>query len=270
MNIHVLQTGSTLVSSAVPDRSTHRWSHAYTGLFQRRGARISVPVKTFLVETQGHRVLVDTGWSAECINHPIRHLGFGLWFASEPVLSAGEDVPAQLARLGLAPRDLDAIVLTHLDCDHASGLDGVREAPHVYCSEQEWRHAQAGKDVRYRPAFWEDVDMETLPMSFDVSAPFGQSCDLFGDGSVQVVLTPGHSEGSVAVLVQGETGYAAFVGDDSYNRRSWEQQRLPGPVWDVESMRKTLRWVQGLSRDPNCIGIYAAHDPEGPSGGSDL
>lgn len=81
MNMHVLQTGSTLVSSAVPDRSSHRWSLAYTTLFQRRGKRICVPVKAFLVETAGHTVLVDTGWSEECVSHPLRHLGFGLWFA---------------------------------------------------------------------------------------------------------------------------------------------------------------------------------------------
>lgn|GEM_PF-1508295 len=34
MKIYTLQTGSTLVSSAVPDRSSHRWTYAYTGLFQ--------------------------------------------------------------------------------------------------------------------------------------------------------------------------------------------------------------------------------------------
>lgn len=94
MNIRVLQTGSTLVSSAVPDRSTHRWPYAYTDLFQKRSERLCVPVKAFLVETAGHRVLVDTGWSAECATHPIRHLGFGLWFASEPVMSEQETVPA--------------------------------------------------------------------------------------------------------------------------------------------------------------------------------
>lgn len=269
MNIHVLQTGSTLVSSAVPDRSSHTWAYAYTDLFQRRSRRVSVPVKCFLVETQGHRVLVDTGWSAECVIRPMRHLGFGLWFASEPVLKEGEAVPAQLDRLGLSPSDLDAIVLTHLDCDHASGLVPLKGAKHIYCSEEEWRHAQ-GRDVRYNPAFWRGVNMETLCMADDRAAPFGRSCDLFGDGSVKVVLTPGHSEGSVAVLARGETGYAAFIGDDSYNRRSWEGQKLPGPVWSVPDMRRTLEWVRRVSEDPSCIGIYAAHDPEGPCGGTGL
>lgn len=269
MNIYTLQTGSTLVSSAVPDRSTHKWPYAYTGLFQRRGSRIAVPVKTFLIETNGHRVLVDTGWSEKCATDPLHHLGFGLWFASEPVMTAEESVPAQLALMGLAPEDIDAVILTHLDCDHASGLDGVKDAGHIYCSKPEWRHAHT-KDVRYRPAFWEGVHMETLDMQTDPHAPFGQSCDLFGDGTVRVVLTPGHSEGSVAVLAKGDTGYAAFVGDDSYNRHSWEDLKLPGPVYNKKYMKRTLKWVRHLSKDKNCLGIYAAHDPEGPLGGRNL
>lgn len=269
MNIHVFQTGSTLVSSAVPDRSSHRWGLAYTNLFQRRSKRICVPVKAFLVETAGHRVLVDAGWSEACVHHPVSHLGFSLWFASEPVMAEGEGVPAQLGGLGLAAQDLDAIILTHLDCDHASGLVPLKGARHIYCSNEEWAQAHTS-DVRYRSQFWEGVDMETLDMAEDANAPFGQSCDVFGDGSIKAVLTPGHSKGSLAVLARGERGYAAFVGDDSYNRHSWEEQKLPGPLSDSEDMKRTLAWVRELSQDPSCLGIYAAHDPEGPMGGSGL
>ena len=269
MNIRVLQTGSTLVSSAVPDRSSHKWKYAYSDLFQKKNRRICVPVKTFLVETGGHRVLIDTGWSAECIQHPIRHLGFSLWFASEPVMKEGQDVPAQLKNIGLKPEDLDAVLLTHLDCDHASGLIPLKNAKHVYCSEEEWRHAKT-KDVRYKSSFWKGVHMETLHMKEDHSAPFGKSCDVFGDGSVIAVLTPGHSEGSTAYLIRGKTGYAAFIGDDSYNAHSWKELKLPGPVYDDVEMMKTLKWVQSLSHDQDCIGIYAAHDPLGPVGGRNL
>lgn len=59
MNIHVLQTGSTLVSGTVPDRSSHKWAYAYTDLFQRRSRRLKIPVKTFLIETNGHRILYE-------------------------------------------------------------------------------------------------------------------------------------------------------------------------------------------------------------------
>jgi hypothetical protein len=107
--VTVIQTGSTLVSPAVPNRASRRLPFAYTGLFQRRSRRIKVPVKAFLVEVGGHRVLVDTGWSEQCATHPLRHMGFSLWFASEPVVAAGEGMGPQLKRLGLTPQQLDAV-----------------------------------------------------------------------------------------------------------------------------------------------------------------
>lgn len=143
-----------------------------------------MPVNTFLVETAGHTVLVDTGWPEECVSHPLSHLGFGLWFASEPVTEEGEGVPAQLGKLGLAPEDLDAIILTHLDCDHASGLQPLKRAQHIFCSKEEWTEAQT-RDVRYRSQFWEGMAIGTLEMAEDPAAPFGLSCDVFGDGSLK-------------------------------------------------------------------------------------
>jgi N-acyl homoserine lactone hydrolase len=107
-------------------------------------------------------------------------------------------------------------------------------------------------------------------MAEDPVAPFGKSYDVFGDGSVTAVLTPGHSAGSMAVLARGDAGYVAFVGDDSYNRNSWEEGRLPGPLTSADDMRRALGWVRGLAHDPECLGIYAAHDPKGPLGGNGL
>ena len=90
MQFKTIQTGSTLVSSAVPNRATHRFAFAYTGLFQCRKNRIGVPVKCFYVTVGGHHLLIDTGWSKRVRTESLKHLGFGLWFASEPVLGEGE------------------------------------------------------------------------------------------------------------------------------------------------------------------------------------
>jgi len=259
--ISVFQTGSTLVSPAVPDRSSRKAAIAYTGLFQDRKKRISVPVKAFLVEGSGHRILIDTGWSAACAVHPLRHLGFGLWFASEPVMSAGESVVQQLKQRHLQPSDLDAILLTHLDCDHVSGLLPLKDAARIYTTREELAAASA-KNVRYNPRFWKGIDFSFYEMKPDERAPFKRSCDLFGDGSVVAYFTPSHSAGSVAVEVNDGGRFALFPVDKGYNRRSWEELRLPGPIYRPENMTRALAWVRAESRRENCAGVYAAHDPE--------
>ncbi|MCC6099186.1 MAG: N-acyl homoserine lactonase family protein [Olsenella sp.] len=265
--VTAIQTGATLVSPAVPDRSARRLPLAYTGLLQRRASRIQVPVKAFLVQVAGHRVLVDAGWGEACATSPLSHLGFSLWFASEPVLAPGEGIGPQLARLGLSPADLDAVVLTHLDCDHASGLADLTAARRVVASPQEIDRASRG-GARYRRTLWDGVSLEPARLSPDPSTPFGQSCDLFGDGSLCLVLTPGHTEGSMCVVATNPSDgrFAVLAGDCGYNARSWDDLRLPGPLADAGQMRRSLEWVASMRRQPNCAGVFAAHDPAVPAG----
>lgn len=259
--IRVLQTGSTLVSPAVPDRSTRKSEIAYTGLFQSRKNRISVPVKAFLVTAVGHTVLIDTGWSADCVHHPIRHMGFGLWFASEPVIKEGEAVDQQLQQLGISQQNIDAILMTHLDCDHASGLLSLTGIRKIYVTKEEIAPDNL-RNVRYHKSFWKGISFSQYPMREDAAAPFGKSADLFEDGSVVVYFTPTHSAGSVMIKVTENDRFALFVGDNGYNRNSWEKLRLPGPIYSKENMRHALAYISEQSRRTECAGIYAAHDPE--------
>ena len=259
--IIIFQTGTTLVSPAVPDRSTRKSGFAYTGIFQRRRNRIEVPVKAFYVEVSGHKVLIDTGWGLDAVSKPIKHMGFGHWFASEPVVNEKETVISRLRKMGLTPKNLDAVILTHMDCDHASGLADVKDAPHIYASEQEIAVSKT-RDVRYRKNYWAAVNIEPLSMANNANAPFSKSCDLFGDGSVTAVLTPGHSAGSVCVVIRDNDCFVVLSGDTGYNRHLWEKLKFPGPMYSKKDMITSLKWVKAQNEKANCISILAAHDPE--------
>ena len=252
MKIQAITTGYTLVSSATPNRSTHHWKYAYTGLFQRRSKRIKVPVKCYYVKVNGHSVLIDAGWSKEVVEHPMRHLGFGLWFASEPVMEQGESAKEQLSG-----QPIDAILMTHLDCDHVSGLhdfDGME----VYTSRAEFDYS-AKKRLRYGKLV-KGREYRFLDFKPDENAPFGQSCDLFGDGSIVGYLTPTHSAGSVIYRISGADGFVLIVGDNGYMKDSWRKGLLPGPLYDADNMRRCLSWLKEQEQQPDCLGIYCAHD----------
>ena len=253
MEILTITTGSTLVSSATPDRSTRRWKYAYTGLFQRRSKRIKVPVKCYYVEINGHSVLIDTGWSTEVVEHGLQHLGFGLWFASEPVMKHGESAKEQLAG-----QPIDAILMTHLDCDHVSGLhdfDGME----VYTSRAEFDYS-AKKRLRYGKLV-KGREYRFLDFKPDENAPFGQSCDLFGDGSILAYLTPTHSAGSVIYRISDADRFALIVGDNGYMKDSWRKGLLPGPLYDADNMCRCLSWLKEQELQSACLGIFCAHDP---------
>ena len=134
--IDVLQTGKMLVSSAVHNRDSKSGKFAYTGLFQSKKGRNDVPVKAFLIRINGKNVLVDTGWSEQCAINPRHHLGLALYFSSQPTVTLNDSVARQLDALGITPKQLDAVILTHLDCDHVSGLKDLKGAKHIYATKR--------------------------------------------------------------------------------------------------------------------------------------
>lgn len=253
MLIETIKTGSTLVSPAVPDRSSRSFSLAYTGLFQSRSQRINVPVKCFYVEVGGHSFLIDTGWSKDAASQPLKHLGFGLWFASEPVMNEEEAAVNQLRT-----KEIDAIMMTHLDCDHVSGLKDFSGIP-VYAAADEIDYAGRNK-IRYG-GLAKGYDYRKLTFRDDIAAPFGKSADVFSDGYLTAYLTPTHSRGSVIYKITDGNQFALVVGDNGYNESSWKKGLLPGPIYDAQNMKKCLAWIDRQSRDSRCAGIYCAHDP---------
>ncbi|MGI6217605.1 MAG: MBL fold metallo-hydrolase [Coriobacteriales bacterium] len=268
-----IKTGSTLVSPAVPDGMSRRSPIAYTMLFQRRKNRIKVPVKCFVLQVAGHTVLIDAGWSPLDARHARKHLGFGLWYASEPVLKPYQAVVPQLHSFGIKVEDLDAVMMTHLDCDHASGLDAFRGFHPVLVSQEEVQYAEENKvksKVRYNDKLWSGVDFTSINFEEDDDAPFGLSSDIFSDGSITAYLVPGHSKGSVVYVGREDGRYFAIVGDTGYNQKSWTELRMPGVVYDKENLLHGLEWVRGMLEDKNCAGVFCAHDPAIAQGEYDI
>ncbi len=254
MKIHTIQTGSTKVSPAVPNRNVRKSPYAYTGLMQKRSQRITVPVKCFYVENQGHSYLIDAGWSQKVTVDPVGHLGIGLVFASEPIMK-----PEEAAVNRLRDKKIDCILMTHLDCDHASGLQDFADIP-VYTCQDELSYARKQK-LRYGNLIAEQ-NFQLLYWKEDEEAPFGYSCDVFLDGSCIAYMTPTHSAGSVIYKIVDGENFALVVGDNGYQRSSWENLELPGPLYDAANMQKILAWIFMMAQDEKCLGILCAHDPE--------
>lgn len=252
MKIETIQTGWTLVSSSVPDRSKHRWKKAYSRLFQSKNSRIKVPVKCFYVTVADHAFLIDAGWSEQVVDNAKRHLGFGLNFASEPVMLKTESANHQLKG-----KPVDCILMTHLDCDHVSGVHDFTEKK-IICAREEYEYAHKN-GIRYGKLL-KGLTFEYIDFRADTQAIFGKSSDVFGDGSVIAYLTPTHSAGSVIYKIMENGKYYLVVGDNGYMKASWEKGILPGPLYNADNMMKCLKWIKGKSKDKNCLGVLCAHE----------
>ena len=128
IKIHVLHCGSMLVSKAVPYGGGVNLKNARRGVFDKLSKRIELPVSAYLIEHPKGKVLIDTGWSREISpdgvydEHAVKSLMPGYLAAFyRPRVEKGKTVVEQLAAMGIAPGDIDVVVLTHLDADHVSG-----------------------------------------------------------------------------------------------------------------------------------------------------
>ena len=84
------------------------------------------------------------------------------------------------------------------------------------------------------------VDLESFALEVIPYGPLGRGLDLFGDGSVYLVYTPGHSEGHVSVLARTDSGWVLLAGDVGYASRSWEEHVLPGVTTSDADMDASL------------------------------
>lgn len=268
IKIHLLHTGSVYVGLGVPYGNASMIKAS--GFFESKKRHEWLPVSAYLIEHPNGLVLVDTGWSRSIAPNgttdksiQIKHLGRLLYMVSKANLPIGASAVEQLLQLGYKPSDLDYVVITHFDADHASGLCDFSSAKKILVSKPEYEAGFKLKNrVRYVPSMWSGLPVNTFDYRMSGIGPFGRSHDLFGDGSVELVDIAGHTAGLCGVLVQRNEKFLLIFSDAGYSSRSWQEMILPGPFANKSNLQKSLEWIKKMSLNENCIASWANHDPD--------
>jgi N-acyl homoserine lactone hydrolase len=178
-----------------------------------RDRLMRIPIVAFLVEHPGvGSFLIDTGFHGVIAEgsprERNRNLGpIGRLMGRSIVMRADQTVAAQLRGRGIAPGDIRLIVMTHLHFDHASALADFPGAT-VIVAKLEWKAAQArGSTLLGYPTAQLDprLTYRTVDMGAPATrahGPFERTLDLFGDGSLTLLDTPGHSAGHLSIIAR--------------------------------------------------------------------
>lgn len=259
IKIHILHCGSAMVDKALAYREKGLNPFAFTGIFRSPKHRISLPLTCYLIEHPRGLILVDTGWDPQVRTAPVKALGVLQSVLSEVQLPEGKAAVEQLHRLGYKPSDIDYLILTHLHADHVSGLKTLSDAKRILVSDIELKTAKRNPIV-YTPAMWSGTGLETFSFAPAAAGPENLAFDLFQDGSVQLISTPGHTEGLTSLIISSGDRFVLLCADVAYSERSWKEQVLPGLSTSKKKAKRSLEWIAQLSKDPACRGIYASHD----------
>lgn len=271
IKITVFHTGKVCVAPDLPFGGDHCNAIKASGVFGKKEDRLWLPVSAYLIEHPQGKFLVDTGWARDMSPHgefdrkaQIRSLGSAvLYEVNQGVVPLGECIDEQLAKIGIKDSDLDAVLLTHLDCDHANGLKQVKHAKRFLVSKDEVDFAsKLSNKVRYNSAWWKDIPLSEFAWT-GTDGPSHKSYDLLGDGSIELVNIPGHSDGLFAVKVKNEDGkFVLLFSDGGYAAKSWKEMITSGIAADKEQQKHSLAWIREQSMDKNCIESLANHDPD--------
>jgi glyoxylase-like metal-dependent hydrolase (beta-lactamase superfamily II) len=231
---------------------------------------MSVPCPVFLIRHPSvGAILVDTGLHPSIATDGRENFGSLATRFGKPGLEPGEDAPAQLRKRGLDPGEVPIVVMTHLHLDHASAISEFPQATFLV-SEVEWNAATRGPrpllNGYRRPHFDYAFDYRTV--DFDRGgiasyASFGRTFDLFGDGSLRLAYTPGHSAGHMSVIARLRERDFVIGGDVTYTAAQLAGSAPPAPrPFDAHNYRRSLQELRLFSHEyPDAI-VTPGHDPE--------
>jgi len=229
-----------------------------------------IPVPAFLIRhPSAGTILVDTGLHPSIATDGRENFGSAATRFGKPTLEPGEDVPAQLRGRGLEPGEIPIVVMTHLHLDHTSAISEFPRSTFVV-SATEWEAATNGPKPSlngYRRAHF-DYAFEYRTVDFDRGgvgsyASFGRTFDLFGDGSIRLAFTPGHSAGHVSVVCRLAERDFVIGGDAVYMEGQLDGTlALPPRPFDAHNFRRSLQELRLFrSQFPDAV-ITPGHDPE--------
>ena len=232
--------------------------------------RVTLPVFSYLIEHPAGLFLVDTGWSRVISPDGVydpkavrRVLPTHLAALYRPYIPMGMAVDEQLISMGIRQEDIDAVLITHLDPDHVSGLRSVSRAKKIVIPEDEaYWSVRTKYRIRQPEQLWDIEGAERVFFRGHLLGPMNKAIDITGDGSIMMVNMPGHTDGLCGVIVRNKERYVLLASDAAVSPRSWEKMEPPGFAADPALQLKTLRWVAKEANDPACAAVLCSHDKE--------
>jgi N-acyl homoserine lactone hydrolase len=224
------------------------WFTAPAGILRKgdeMDRMIRFPVPAYVVETATERILIDTGLNPAAIADPAAYYErpdiFAV-FSLEQERSVAEQIDVGT---------LTKVVLTHLHWDHVGGLHLIPASVPVVVQRAEWQAAHDDAATR-RNAF--------LPRDYagdgrEVMLVDGDR-DLLGDGSVELLLTPGHTPGHQSVRI----GEVVLGADVAHFTTGLDDHRFPIFADDHEQQGRSAQRLRAM-RDAG-LTIIPGHDPD--------
>jgi N-acyl homoserine lactone hydrolase len=208
-----------------PDQS-RRWTPGFNV-----GHPVDISVNCYLIHHAQGYFLWDTGISDRVASLPNGWLPTNN-AAVDILWSRAKTLATQLKEIGVAPSDIRNIGISHTHPDHIGNIELFPQTPVlIQKAEYEFFFGPAKPGAATLPAeALTSPPGDPLPR-FSKDHPvklIEEDLDVFGDGSVMIISTPGHTPGHDSLIVHlPKTGWTLLSGDAVHLQTNWDNRRIP-------------------------------------------
>ena len=216
---------------------------------------IDVPVPFFLIRHPDGDIVVDGGNPLAVARDARAHWG-PLADQFRVHMDEEQHCVAQLRQLGIVPQSVRYVVQTHLHIDHVGALGHfpdatvivqARELDAARTADPPLAHGYVRKDFERAGLDWRAV---------------GGDIDLFGDGTIRLLQTPGHSAGHMSVLLSlQESGHVLLTADAADSLPQWEGRLPPRALYSRDVAERSLERLRELARETDAL-VVLGHDAD--------
>lgn len=206
-------------------------------------------VPCFLVRHGDDWLLWDTGLGDRLAAFPggVHQLG-GQW-------AVRRTLEAQLQSLSLKPEDIDYVALSHTHADHSGNVDLFPDATWLMDPLELAAARAQPTPLGVDPGLLKVLDTARI-------RPIEGDMDVFGDGSVLLLKTPGHTAGHKSLLVRlRNSGPILLTGDLFHTRENRAYRRVPGPNVDRADTLASFDRFEGVAARESAR-VIIQHSPE--------
>ncbi|WP_027338818.1 MBL fold metallo-hydrolase [Halonatronum saccharophilum] len=242
---------------------------------------LNFPAKFALIKTvENGLVLYDTGYTDRFFSGTNR-FPLSLYRKITPVsISKEESAINKLKKIGIKPKDIEYIIISHFHPDHIGGLKDFPNAKFI-CRKSAFEAVKGRKgfsalrlgfianhipeDFESRVKFLEDKN------SIDISDrlyPFIKGIDIFGNNSLIAIDLSGHSRGHTGLYLKTlKNKEYFFVSDACWLNKSYQEIILPSKMSNLiidnpKSNYKTLKKINAVHKNYKRISIIPSHSPK--------
>ncbi|MFI5001723.1 MAG: N-acyl homoserine lactonase family protein [Reyranellales bacterium] len=202
------------------------------------GKPIELSDNCYLLRHGSQWLLWDTGYPDALADKPV--------ISSAGTATRAKKLAAQLAEVGVKPTDITFVAISHTHGDHVGNVDLFPTSTLLMQqAEFDWAFA-AGK----KPPFKADRPIRKLAGDLDV----------FGDGSVTVRSTPGHTPGHQSLLVHlPKTGWVVLSGDAAHFKDNWDNKRVAAMNTSADQTLASYKRLADVMADKKAA-LWINHD----------